>query len=188
MGEAGAFMVIDVGEAEIGTVADGGDFGVILENFADEGVGARDAFFGPSDESDGACVRDDGDIVIRPDLPFDLFEDGTMSTEEGLVGLGAGLIPLLERVSLLVFDLMDFSFDGDDPVGQDGGLMKKERFFEAFPRAARSNYPGDAGRFASLGEPQKKFWGEGSGRILAGKGAIEIGTNEEWFQWGRLNS
>ena len=63
MGEAGAFMIVDVGEAEVGTVADGSDLGVVLEDFADEGMGAGDAFFGSSDEADGACIRDDGDVL-----------------------------------------------------------------------------------------------------------------------------
>ena len=56
-------MIVDVGEAEVGTVADGSDLGVVLEDFADEGMGAGDAFFGSSDEADGACIRDDGDVL-----------------------------------------------------------------------------------------------------------------------------
>ena len=111
-----------------------------------------------------------------------------MATEESLVGFSARLIPFLKGVSLLIFDLMDFAFDGDDPVGQEGGLMEKEGFLEALPRTARGDYPRDGGGFASLGEPQKKVWSEGSGRIFACEGAIEIGANEEWLQWGRLNS
>ena len=63
MGEAGAFMVVDVGKAKVWTVADGSDLGVVLEDFADEGMGAGDAFFGSSDEADGACIRDDGDVL-----------------------------------------------------------------------------------------------------------------------------
>ena len=63
MGEARAFMVVDVGKAKVWTVADGSDLGVVLEDFADEGVGAGDAFFGSSDEADGACIRDDGDVL-----------------------------------------------------------------------------------------------------------------------------
>jgi len=58
------------------------------------------------------------------DFPLDLFEDGSVATEEGLVGIGAWLIPFLERVGLLIFDLMDFTFDGDDPVWEEGGFMK----------------------------------------------------------------
>ena len=63
MGEARAFMVVDVGKAKVWTVADGSDLGVVLEDFADEGMGAGDAFFGSSDEADGACIRDDGDVL-----------------------------------------------------------------------------------------------------------------------------
>ena len=188
MGEAGAFMVIDVRESEIRTVADGGDLGVALEYFADEGMGAGDAFFGASDEADGACIGDDSDVLGRSNLTLDLFEDGSMATKEGLVGFSARVIPILKGVGLLIFDLMDFAFDGDDPVGQEGGLMEKEGFLEALPRTARGDYPRDGGRFASLGEPQKKVRGEGSGGIFACEGAIEIGANEERLQWGRLNS
>ena len=111
-----------------------------------------------------------------------------MATEESLVGFSARLIPFLKGVGLLIFDLMDFAFDGDDPVGQEGGLMEKEGFLEALPRTARGDYPRDGGGFASLGEPQKKVGGEGSGGIFACEGAVEIGANEEWLQWGRLNS
>ena len=63
MSEARAFMVIDVRESEIRAVADGGDLGMVLEDFADEGMGASDAFFGSSDEADGSCIRDDGDVL-----------------------------------------------------------------------------------------------------------------------------
>ena len=111
-----------------------------------------------------------------------------MATEEGLVGFSARVIPLLKGVGLLVFDLMDFPFDGDDPVWEEGGLVEEKSLLEAFPRTARSDDPGDGGGFARLGEPQKKVWGEDSGRIFACEGAIEIGANEEWLQWGRLNS
>ena len=111
-----------------------------------------------------------------------------MATEEGLVGFSARVIPLLKGVGLLVLDLMDFSFDGDDPVWEEGGLVEEKSLLEAFPRTARSDDPGDGGGFASLGEPQKKVWGEDSGRIFACEGAIEIGANEERLQWGRLNS
>ena len=141
MGEAGTFMVIDVGEAEVGTVADGGDLGVVLQDIANDGVGTGDAFFGSSDEADGACIWNNGDIVIGADFTFDLFEDGSVATKEGLVGIGAGLIPFLEGVGLLVFDLMDFAFDGDDPVWEKGGFMKDKGLLKAFPRASRGNDP-----------------------------------------------
>ena len=111
-----------------------------------------------------------------------------MATEEGLVGFSARVIPLLKGVGLLVLDLMDFSFDGDDPVWEEGGLMKDKGLLEAFPRASRGNDPGDGGSFASFDQPGKKVWGEGSCGVFAREGAVEIGANEEWLQWGRLNS
>jgi len=188
MGEARAFMVVDVRKAEIRAVANGSDLGVVLKDIADEGVGAGDAFFGASDKADGTCIWNHGDIVIGSDFPLDLFEDGSVATEEGLVGIGAWLIPFLESVGLLIFDLMDFAFDGDDPVWEEGGLMKDKGLLKAFPRASRGNDPGDGGDFASFDEPSKKVWGERSCRVFASEGAVEIGANEEWLQWGRLNS
>ena len=188
MGEAGAFMVIDVRESEIRAVADGGDLGVVLEDIANEGVGAVDAFFGTSDKADGACIWNNGDIVMGSDFTFDLFKEGSVATEEGLVGIGAWLIPFMERVGLLVLDLMDFSFDGDDPVWEEGSLMEDKGLLEAFPRASRSNDPGDGSGFASFDQPSKKVWGEGSCGVFACEGAVEIGANEERLQWGRLNS
>jgi hypothetical protein len=116
MGEARAFMVVDVGEAKVGAVANGSDLGVVLQDIANEGMGAGDAFFRSSNKADGACIWDDGDIVMGADFTFDLFEEGSVAPEEGLVGIGAWLIPFLEGVGLLIFNLMDFSFDGDDPV------------------------------------------------------------------------
>ena len=56
MGEARAFMVVDVGKAEIRAVANGSDLGVVLKDIADEGVGAGDAFFGASDKADGCLL------------------------------------------------------------------------------------------------------------------------------------
>ena len=188
MGEAGAFMVVDVGKAEIRSVTNGGDLGMVLQNIANEGVGAGDAFFRSGDKADGTCIWNNGDIVMGSDFTFDLFEEGSVATKEGLVGIGARLIPFLEGVGLLIFDLMDFSFDGDDPVWEEGGLMEKEGFLEALPRTPRGDYPGDGGGFTSFDEPSKKVGGEGSGGIFACEGAIEIGANEEWLQWGRLNS
>ena len=141
MGEARAFMVVDVGEAEVGAVADGGDLGVVLQDIADEGVSAGDAFFGSSDKADGACIWNNGDIVMGADFTLDLFEEGSVATEEGLVGIGAWLIPFLEGVGLLIFDLMNFSFDGDDPVWEEGSLMKDKGLLEAFPRASRGDDP-----------------------------------------------
>ena len=177
MGEARAFMVVDVGEAKVGTVADGSDLGVVLQNIADEGVGAGDAFFGASDKADGARIWDDGDIVMGADFTFDLFEEGSVATEKGLVGIGAWLIPFLEGVGLLIFDLMDFSFDGDDPVWEEGGLMKEKGLLEAFPRTACGDDPGDGGNFASLDQPSKKIWGERSCGVFACEGAVEICAN-----------
>ena len=188
MGEARAFMVVDVGEAKVGAVADGSDFGVVLQDIANEGVGASDAFFGASDKADGACIWNHGDIVMGADFTFYLFEEGSVATEEGLVGFSARVIPLLKGVGLLVLDLMDFSFDGDDPVWEEGGLMKDKGLLEAFPRASRGNDPGDGGGFASFNQPSKKVWGERSGGVFACEGAVEIGANEERLQWGRLNS
>jgi hypothetical protein len=188
MGEAGAFMVVDVGKAKVGTVADGSDLGVVLQDIANEGVGAGDAFFGSGDKADGACIWNHGDIVMGANFTFDLFEEGSVATEKGLVGIGAWLIPFLEGVGLLIFDLMDFSFDGDDPVWEEGGLMEDKGLLEAFPRASRGNNPGDGGDFASFDEPGKKVWGERSCGVFACEGAVEIGANEEWLQWGRLNS
>ena len=188
MGEAGAFMVVDVGEAEVGPVADSRNLGVILQNIANEGVGAGDAFFRTSDKADGACIWNHGDIVMGANFTFDLFEEGSVATEKGLVGIGAWLIPFLEGVGLLIFDLMDFSFDGDDPVWEEGGLMKDKGLLEAFPRSPRGDDPGDGGNFASLDQPRKKVWGERSCGVFACEGAVEIGANEEWLQWGRLNS
>ena len=188
MGEAGTFMVVDVGKAEIRSVTNGGDLGVVLQDIANDRVGAGDAFFGSSDEADGACIWNNGDIVIGADFTFDLFEDGSVATKEGLVGIGAWLIPFLEGVSLLVFDLMNFSFNGDNPVWEEWGLMEDKGLLEAFPRASRGNNPGDGGGFAGPDEPSKKVWGERSCRVFAREGAVEIGANEEWLQWGRLNS
>ena len=188
MGEAGTFMVVDVGEAEVGTVADGGNLGVVLQDIANDGVGTGDAFFGSSDEADGACIWNNGDIVIGADFTFDLFEDGSVATKEGLVGIGAWLIPFLEGVGLLVFDLMNFSFDGDNPVWEEGSLMKDKSLLEAFPRTSRGTDPGDGGGFASFDEPSKKVRSERSCGVFACEGAVEIGANEEWLQWGRLNS
>ncbi len=177
MGEAGAFMVVDVGEAKVGTVADGSDLGVVLQDIANEGVGAGDAFFRTSDKADGARIRDDGDIVVGANFTFDLFEEGSVATEEGLVGIGAWLIPFLEGVGLLIFDLMDFSFDGDNPVWEDRGLMKDKGLLEAFPRSPRGDDPGDGGNFASLDQPRKKVWGERSCGVFACEGAVEICAN-----------
>ena len=188
MGEAGTFMIVDVGEAEVGPVAHSRNLGVILQNIANEGVGAGDAFFRTSDKADGACIWNHGDIVMGANFTFDLFEEGSVATEEGLVGIGAWLIPFLEGVGLLIFDLMDFSFDGDDPVWEEGGLMKDKGLLEAFPRASRGDDPGDGGNFAGLDKPGKKVWGEGGCGVFACEGAVEIGANEKWLQWGRLNS
>ena len=188
MGEAGAFMVVDVGKAEIRSVTNGGDLGMVLQDIANEGVGAGDAFFGSGDKADGTCIWNNGDIVMGSDFTFDLFEEGSVATEEGLVGIGAWLIPFLEGVGLLIFNLMDFSFDGDDPVWEEGSLMEDKGLLEAFPRASRGNDPGDGGSFASFDQPGKKVWGEGSCGVFACEGAVEIGANEEWLQWGRLNS
>ena len=188
MGEARAFMVVDVGKAKVWTVADGGDLGVVLQDIANEGVGAGDAFFGSGDKADGTCIWNNGDIVMGSDFTFDLFEESSVATEEGLVGIGAWLIPFLKRVGLLIFDLMDFAFDGDDPVWEEGSLMEDKGLLEAFPRASRGNDPGDGGGFASFNQPSKKVWGERSGGVFACEGAVEIGANEERLQWGRLNS
>jgi len=188
MGEARAFVVVDVGEAKVGPVADGSDLGVVLQDIANEGMGAGDAFFRTSDKADGARIWDDGDIVMGANFTFDLFEEGAVAPEECLVGIGAWLIPFLEGVGLLVLDLMDFSFDGDDPVWEEGSLMKDKGLLEAFPRASRGNDPGDGGGFASFDQPSKKIWGERSCGVFACEGAVEIGANEEWLQWGRLNS
>jgi len=188
MGEARAFMVVDVGEAEVGAVADGGDLGVVLQDIANEGVGAGDAFFGTSDKADGACIWNNGDIVMGSDFTLDLFKEGSVATEKGLVGIGAWLIPFLKRVGLLIFDLMDFAFDGYDPVWEERSLMKDKGLLKAFPRASRGDDPRDGGSFPSLDEPSKKIWGERGCRIFACEGAVEIGANEEWLQWGRLNS
>ena len=177
MGEARAFMVVDVRKAEIRAVANGGDLGVVLQDIADEGVGAGDAFLGASDKADGTCIRNHGDIVMGADFPLDLFKDGSVATEEGLVGISAWLIPFLERVGLLIFDLMDFAFDGNDPFWEEGGFMKDKGLPEAFPRASRGNDPGYGGGFASFDEPSKKVWGERSCRVLACEGAVEIGAN-----------
>ena len=111
-----------------------------------------------------------------------------MATKEGLVGIGAWLIPFLEGVGLLISNLMDFSFDGDDPVWEEGSLMEDKGLLEAFPRAPRGDDPGDGGNFASFDQPSKKVWGERSGGVFACEGAVEIGANEERLQWGRLNS
>ncbi len=188
MGEAGAFMVVDVGEAKVGTVADGRNLRMVLQDIANEGVGAGDAFFGSGDKADGTCIWNNGDIVMGSDFTFDLFEDGSVATKEGLVGIGAWLIPFLEGVGLLVFDLMDFAFDGDNPVWEEGSLMKDKSLLEAFPRTSRGNDPRDGGGFASFDEPSKKVWGERGCGVLAREGAVEIGANEKWLQWGRLNS
>ncbi len=178
MGEAGAFMVVDVGEAKVGTVADGSDLGVVLQDIANEGVGAGDAFFRTSDKADGACIWNHGDIVMGANFTFDLFEEGSVATEEGLVGIGAWLIPFLEGVGLLIFDLMDFSFDGDNPVWEEWGLMEDKGLLEAFPRASRGNNPGDGGDFASFDEPGKKVWCERGCGVFSCEGAVEIGANE----------
>jgi hypothetical protein len=143
MGEAGTFVVVDVGEAKVGTVADGRNLRVVLQDIANEGVGAIDAFFRTSDKADGACIWNNGDIVMGSDFTFYLFEEGSVATEEGLVGIGAWLIPFCEGVGLLIFDLMDFSFDGDNPVWEEGGMMKNKGLLKAFPRASRGNDPGD---------------------------------------------
>ena len=188
MGEARALMVVDVGKAEIRSVTNGGDLGMVLQDIANEGVGAGDAFFGSGDKADGTCIWNHGDIVMGADLTFYLFEEGSVAPEEGLVGIGAWLIPFLEGVGLLIFDLMDFAFDGDDPVWEEGSLMEDKGLLEAFPRASRGNDPGDGGSFASFDQPSKKVWGEGSCGVFACEGAVEIGANEEWLQWGRLNS
>jgi hypothetical protein len=111
------------------------------------------------------------------DFTFDLFEEGSVATEEGLVGIGARLIPFFEGVSLLVLDLMDFPFDGDDPVREEGSLMKDKGLLEAFPRASRGNDPGDGGGFSSFDQPSKKVWGEGGCGVFAREGAVEIGAN-----------
>ena len=177
MGEARAFMVVDVGEAKVGTVADGGDLGVVLQDIANEGVGAGDAFFRTSDKADGACIWNNGDIVVGADFTFDLFEERSMASEEGLVGIGAWLIPFLEGVGLLISNLMDFSFDGDDPVWEEGSLMKEKGLLEAFPRASRGNDPGDGGGFSSFDQPSKKVWSERSCGVFAREGAVEIGAN-----------
>ena len=177
MGEAGTFVVVDVGEAKVGTVADGRNLRVVLQDIANEGVGAGDAFFGTSDKADGARIWNSGDIVMGADFTFDLLEKGSVATEEGLVGIGAWLIPFLEGGGLLVLDLMDFSFDSDDPVWEEGGLMKDKGLLEAFPRASRGNNPGDGGGFASFDQPSKKVWGERSCGVFACEGAVEIGAN-----------
>ena len=143
MGEARALMVVDVGKAEIRSVTNGGDLGMVLQDIANEGVGAGDAFFGSGDKADGTCIWNNGDIVMGSDFTFDLFEEGSVATEEGLVGIGAWLIPFLEGVGLLISNLMDFSFDGDDPVWEEGSLMEDKGLLEAFPRASRGNDPGD---------------------------------------------
>ena len=70
MGEARAFMVVDVGKAEIRAVANGGDLRMVLQDIANEGVGASDAFFGSSDKADGACIWNNGDIVMGSDFTF----------------------------------------------------------------------------------------------------------------------
>jgi hypothetical protein len=114
---------------------------------------------------------------VGADFTFDLFEERSVAPEESLVGIGAWLIPFLEGVGLLVFDLMDFSFDGDDPVWEEGSLMEDKGLLEAFPRASRGNDPGDGGSFASFDQPSKKVWGEGSCGVFACKGAVEIGAN-----------
>lgn len=188
MGEARAFMVVDVGEAEVGAVADGGDLGVVLQDIANEGVGAGDAFFGTSDKADGACIWNNGDIVMGSNFTLNLFKEGSVATKEGLVSIGTWLIPFLKRVGLLIFDLMDFAFNGDDPVWEEGCLMENKDLLKAFPGATRGDDPGDGDNFTSLDEPSKKVWGERGCGVFACEGAVEIGANEEWLQWGRLNS
>jgi hypothetical protein len=91
-------------------------------------------------------------------------------------------------VSLTFFDLVNFPFYGDDPVGHDGSFVEYKSFAKALPRSARGNHPGDFIDFSRTTKPAKEFGSKRLIRVFSRKGSVEIGANELRLQWGRLNS
>ena len=111
-----------------------------------------------------------------------------MAAEEGLMGLGAALVPSFEGVGLTLFDLVNFPFHGDDPVGHHGSLMGEKSFTKAFPGPPCGNHPRDFADFPRGTQPAKEFRSKGLIRIFARKRSVEVGADEFGLQWGRLNS
>ena len=111
-----------------------------------------------------------------------------MATEEGLMSLGTTLIPGFEGVCLAFFNLVNFPFDGDDPIGHDGGFMKNKSFAKALPRSACGNHPGYFTNFSRATQPAKEFGSKRLIRVFSRKSSIEISADELCLQWGRLNS
>lgn len=56
-----------------------------------------------------------------------------MSAKERLVSFSTALVPSLQGVGFPFLDLVNFALYGDDPVGQEGCLVKEEGFPKAFP-------------------------------------------------------
>jgi hypothetical protein len=56
-----------------------------------------------------------------------------MSAKERLVSFSTALVPSFQGVGFTLFDLVNFALYGDDPVGQEGCLVKEEGFPKAFP-------------------------------------------------------
>ena len=111
-----------------------------------------------------------------------------MAAEEGLMGLGAALVPSFEGVGLTFLDLVNFPFHGDDPIGHDGGFVENKSFAKALPRSARGNHPGYFTDFSRATQPAKEFGSKWLIRVFSRKSSVEIGADELRLQWGRLNS
>ena len=104
------------------------------------------------------------------------------------MSLGTTLVPGFEGVSLAFFNLVNFPFHGDDPVGHNGGFMKNKSFAKALPRSARGYHPGYFTDFSRTTQPAKEFGSKRLIRVFSRKSSVEISADELRLQWGRLNS
>jgi hypothetical protein len=66
--------------------------------------------------------------------------------------------------------------------------MVPEGFPKPFPGTAGGHHPGDLTLLLGGLEPGKKSGGKGSERILVGEGPVEVGADEQRFQWGKFSS
>ena len=181
-------MVIRMGEAEVGSVSDRGDFGSVLEDPAHFFMGAIDAILRARDETDSSDIGDDGHFLVRGDFLLNLFENRAVTAEQRFMNFGAGPVPFLQRMSDSFFHLMNLSLDGDNPLWHDRGLVLLEHLTQAFPRSSGGHNPSHGALLATLFQPFEKIRSQWTGMIFSRKGSVEIRANQETFQWGRFSS
>jgi len=161
-------VVVRMGKAKVGAVADGENLRPILEDLLHHLLGVGYAGGGVHDQADSTDVGDDGDILVGADFLFNPFEDGSVPSEQGFMNLGAGLVPGLHRPRLPVLNAVNFPLRGDDPLGKGGSVVIKQGFPQTLPRATGGDDPADVTFFAGGLKPGEKARGERGGRILVG--------------------